>query len=152
MEPSVEKLLALLADSGVRFVVVGGVAVALQGFMRFTEDVDILLDSDKANLERLLRALSGYGEGYARELTVDDFTDEEGAIRIIEETEQCQIDIFTRMSGLVYDDLAQDSQTFDMHGRTIVYASKAKLIALKSGSHREKDQLDVMALRRLADS
>ena len=36
MEPSFEKLLVLLADGGVRFVVVGGIAVAIQGYMRFT--------------------------------------------------------------------------------------------------------------------
>ena len=40
MEASFEKLLALLAESGVRFIVVGGVAVAIQGYVRLTEDVD----------------------------------------------------------------------------------------------------------------
>lgn len=37
MEPSFEKLLVRLADHGVQFIVVGGVAVALQGYMRMTE-------------------------------------------------------------------------------------------------------------------
>ena len=38
MEASFEKLLVLLAKGGVRFVVVGGVAVAIQGYVRLTED------------------------------------------------------------------------------------------------------------------
>jgi len=41
MEPSFEKLLARLADAAVEFVVVGGVAVTLNGYTRLTEDVDI---------------------------------------------------------------------------------------------------------------
>jgi predicted nucleotidyltransferase len=43
MEPSFEKLLVLLAERGVRFVVVGGIAVTLQGYVRLTEDVDLLI-------------------------------------------------------------------------------------------------------------
>lgn len=40
MEPTFEKLLALLTASGVRFLVVGGVAVILNGYVRLTEDID----------------------------------------------------------------------------------------------------------------
>ena len=96
MEPSFEKLLVLLAEAegGVRFVVVGGVAVTVQGHVRLTEDIDLLVDDLPENLGRLLLALADYGEGFARELGVEDFTDEEGAIRIVEEVEQMQIDIF----------------------------------------------------------
>jgi hypothetical protein len=41
MEASFEKLLALLAKGGVRFILAGGVAVAIQGYVRLTEDVDL---------------------------------------------------------------------------------------------------------------
>jgi hypothetical protein len=39
MEPSFEKLLELLAEAGVAFIVVGGIAVSIQGYVRLTEDV-----------------------------------------------------------------------------------------------------------------
>lgn len=149
MEPSFEKLLVRLADHGVQFIVVGGVAVALQGYMRMTEDVDILLEASTQNVSRLLDALSDYGEGFARELSMDDFTDEEGAIRVVEESEYCQIDIFTRMTGLYYSDLLPDAGTLEIGDRIVRYASKAALIRLKSTSVREKDRLDVIALERL---
>jgi len=45
MEPTFEKLLALLADGNVAFVLVGGVAVTLHGYVRLTEDVDILIEA-----------------------------------------------------------------------------------------------------------
>ena len=94
MEASFEKLLVLLAKGGVRFILVGGVAVAIQGYVRLTEDVDLLIDDAAENLDLMLKILTGYGQGFARELSAVDFTDEEGAIRIVEETEQMQIDIF----------------------------------------------------------
>jgi predicted nucleotidyltransferase len=150
MEPSFAKLLAKLAEARVRFIVVGGVAVTLNGYARLTEDVDVLVQGSRPNIETLLAVLSDYGEGFARELSVDDFNDEEGAIRIVEETEQCQIDVFTRMSGLHYEDFVPDAGHVDVAGKDVLFASKATLIRLKSGSVREKDRLDVMALQKLA--
>jgi hypothetical protein len=69
--------------------------VTLQGYVRLTEDVDILVESSSRNIMALLATLGSYGEGYAKELSLADFDDSEGAIRIVEEAEQCQIDIFT---------------------------------------------------------
>lgn len=151
MEPTFEKLLVLLADGAVQFVLVGGVAVTLHGYVRLTEDVDILLERTPGNIERLLTTLSGYGEGFARELTLDDFDDEEGAIRIVEESEMSQIDLFVRMRGLYYHDLCQDAEILTIKGRRIAYASKAALIRLKESSVREKDRIDVAALKRLQE-
>ena len=151
MEPSFEKLLVLLADAEVDFIVVGGIAVSIQGYVRLTEDVDLLIDDDPANVSRLLERLASYGEGFARELSPADFTDTEGAIRIVEETEQCQIDIFTRMSGKRYRDVIADADCFEAGGREIAVASKASLIGWKSKSVREKDRFDAMALRRLQE-
>lgn len=149
MEPSFEKLLVVLAEARVKFVLVGGLAVTLQGYVRFTEDVDMLIDAAPQNVNRLLESLANFGEGFARELSLDDFTDEEGAIRIVEEAEQCQLDVFTRMSGRTYDDVVRDADVFPLAGHEIRYASKASLIAWKEKSVREKDRLDAMALRQL---
>jgi hypothetical protein len=152
MEPSFEKLLVLLADGGVRFVLVGGVAVTLHGYVRLTEDVDILVEPTAENLDRLLATLANFGEGFARQLSRADFTDEEGAIRIVEESETSQIDIFTRMTGLRYDDLITDAESLTLAGRVVRFASKAFLIRLKERSTREKDRIDASALRQLADN
>lgn len=149
MEPSFEKLLVLLAEHGVQFVVVGGIAVTLQGYVRLTEDVDLLVESSAENIDLLLATLSGYGEGFASQLTRSDFDDSEGAIRIVEETEQCQIDIFTRMSSRRYADAVADASTLMLRGLPIRYASKASLIGWKESSVREKDKLDAIALRKL---
>ena len=149
MEPSFEKLLVLLADANVDFILVGGLAVTLQGYVRFTEDVDVLIDSDPANVTRLLESLADYGEGFSRQLSAEDFSQEEGAIRIVEEAEQCQIDVFTILSGCSYGDVIKDADCLVLNGRPIHYASKASLIRWKEASAREKDRLDALALRQL---
>lgn len=149
MEASFEKLLVRLARAEIRFVVVGGIAVSLQGYVRLTEDVDILLDCEDTNVRRFLGSLADYGEGFAKEFSLEDFTPEEGALRLIEETEGCQLDIFTVISGKTYTDLAQDAAVFKVQDLKVLYASKKSLIELKSNTVREKDQLDVQALRKL---
>jgi len=152
MEPSFEKLLVLLSEAQIRFVVVGGIAVTIQGYVRLTEDVDLLVEDGPANIQQLLDTLAGYGEGYARELSPDDFTDDEGAIRIVEETEQCQIDLFTRISGKRYIDVIEDADKFEVGAHLIDIASKVSLIGWKAHSVREKDRMDADALRRLQEN
>jgi Nucleotidyl transferase of unknown function (DUF2204) len=149
MEPSFEKLLVKLAEADVRFVVVDDIAVTLHGYTRFTEDIDLLIDQDSDNIQKLLDILSEYGDGYAKELLIDDFTDTEGAIRIIEEREMCQIDLFTRLSGKTYHDVTQDAEIFRIGRHEILYASKSSLIFWKGRSVREKDQMDARALELL---
>ena len=55
------------------------------------------------------------------------------------------------MSGKSYLDLAEDAEVFEVQGLEILYASKKSLIELKSNTVREKDQLDVQALKKLEE-
>jgi hypothetical protein len=133
-----------LSRAEVRYLVVGGVACALNGFARTTEDVDLLIDAEPGNIRRLLGALERFGEGHARDLRVEDFTDEEGAVRLIEDF---PVDMFTRMGGRRYDDLLRYRKVFD--GRAAIpFVDAEGLILLKSGSHRERDRIDVEMLKR----
>jgi len=143
-----ESVLAALSRAEVRYLVVGGVACALNGFVRTTEDVDLLVDADPENLRRLLQVLGGIGEGHAHELRVEDFTDEEGAVRLIEEF---PIDIFVRMGGKRYRDMLPHARTLE-RDPPIPFVGAEGLILLKSGSARPKDRIDVEALRKLRDS
>ena len=141
-----EKLLAALAAAPVDFLCVGGVACSLCGFVRATEDVDILVARQRPNLENMLTVLRGFGEGAARELTPDDFPDEEGAIRVVEDF---PVDIFVRLQGHAFEDLLTYRSWHDLEGIRIPYLNAAGLILLKQNSWREKDRLDVAALQRL---
>ena len=141
-----EKLLARLASSGVDFAVVGGVAISLNGFVRATDDVDILVGKSPENLRKLLACLADWGQGFARELKVEDFSDAPGAIRVME---NFHLDIFVQMREKSLDDFRPNLRHFESENVRIAYLSPADLIFLKQGSGREKDQLDVAAMKEI---
>ena len=144
-----EKLLAGLARAGVDFAVVGGVAVVLNGFNRNTNDVDIIVDPNPANLTRLLDYLKTWGEGWARELGISDFnTTEMGSIRIHEEFD---LDVFVRMRERSLNDFRPRLCFLQSDDVRIPYLSAEDLIYCKATSWREKDQLDISALKIVID-
>jgi hypothetical protein len=139
-----EKLLAALVTSRVDFAVVGGLAVIFNGFPRLTLDADILVDDAPDNLRKLLDCLAGWGEGWARELKPEDFVPQEGCIRVMEEFD---LDIFTRMGGHTLEDFRPRLRYLETTKVRIPYLSPEDLILLKKDSWREKDKLDVAAMR-----
>src|SRR5437773_9741426 len=126
-----EKLLVELARAGVDFAVVGGVAVSLNGFVRATDDVDIIVRESPENIRRLLDTLSHWGEGWARELKVEDFVPQEGSIRVMETFD---LDIFTRMAGRSWKEFQPRLRYLETGGVRIPYLGAADLILLKTGS------------------
>ena len=141
-----EKLLVALVRSGVDFAVVGGVAISMNGFVRATEDVDILVNEAPENLRKLLPSLEQWGEGWARELKVEDFAIQEGSIRLVEDF--C-LDMFVKMRGKALDDFRPRLRFLETSGVRIPYIAPVDLIFLKDGSWRDKDKLDVSAMREI---
>ena len=141
-----EKLLADLARNEVDFAVVGGVAVILNGYPRITLDADILVHESPDNIRRLLNSLAGWGEGWARELKVEEFVPQEGSIRVMEDFD---LDIFTRMRGKSLEDFRPRLRHLETSGVRIPYLAPEDLIVLKQGSWRDKDKLDVLALQEI---
>ncbi len=54
-------LFARLNRAKVRYLVVGGVAVGLHGFLRSTHDVDLMIDLEPANLAKAMAVLQRFG-------------------------------------------------------------------------------------------
>ena len=140
-----EELLSLLLSSKIKFIVVGGVACALNGFVRATDDVDILIEPSQANIKKMLGTLQNWGEGYAMDLSVEDFPISPGAVRIIEDF---PLDIFTILNRNTYDDLLPRTNKTE---QGIRYLNAESLIAIKKDSLREKDKIDIIALKQLLD-
>lgn len=138
-----EELLLLLLSAKIKFIVVGGVACALNGFVRATEDVDILIETSEENVKNLLDVLQTWGDGYARELTAEDFPLSPGAVRLIEDF---PLDIFTLLNQKTYDDLLSGIGVTE---QGIRYLNAERLIEMKKDSFREKDKLDIIALKKI---
>ncbi len=146
MPETFESLLVKLSRAGVDYLVAGGVAVCLNGFVRTTQDLDLLVEASPANLRRLLSCLASFGEGFARELSPEDFPPEEGAVRVIEDF---TLDLFTVMRSRTFADFAATARRLEIDTVAVRYLDPEALIALKAPSSREKDRLDVAALREL---
>ena len=58
LENGLHKLLAAFMREGVQYVLVGGHAVRLNGFLRATEDIDVLLPCSIENGKRVIKALN----------------------------------------------------------------------------------------------
>ncbi len=140
-----EDLLQLLTSKQVKFIVVGGVACALNGFVRATEDVDIIVDASENNIQKLIETLVTWGEGYARELNINDFPLSPGAIRVIE---NFPLDIFTILNDQTYTDLLP---TTNKNPQGILFLNPESLIKTKKDSLREKDKLDILALQKIIE-
>jgi len=141
-----ERLLVALVQSGVDFAAVGGVAISLNGFVRATEDVDIIVGNDPENLRKLIECLKGWGEGWARELKPEDFTIEAGAVRLIEDF---GLDMFVSMREKKLEDFRPRLRYLETSGVNIPYLAPEDLIFLKQDSWRDKDKLDVQAMREI---
>jgi len=133
-----------LVKADVDFITVGGMACVMNGHVRATEDVDILINRNPANIKKLVSFLSDYGEGFGAELSESDFSDEEGAIRVIE---SFPIDIFVVMGGNHFEDLMKYRKAYPVGEYSVPFLDADGLVLLKSGSVREKDKMDVIHLQ-----
>jgi predicted nucleotidyltransferase len=72
---SVESLVRVLNDAGVRYLIVGGLAVVAHGHARFTGDVDLALDLDPGNARRAVEAFESLGYRPRAPVRFGDFAD-----------------------------------------------------------------------------
>jgi len=137
----VRRVAELLEAEHVEYAIIGGYALALQGIVRLTEDVDILVEPTADNARRWVRALSQLPDGAAKELVGDETLHTETyAIRI---NDEFTVDVMNSASGFTWQDLAPYRTRVD--GINVV--SLAGLLRMKEHG-RLKDQADAEAIRK----
>ncbi len=72
---SFEALATALHDADVRYLIVGGLAVNAHGYLRFTKDVDLVLELKIENLRRAIDALEALGYQPAAPVALDQLAD-----------------------------------------------------------------------------
>ncbi len=137
----VERVAKLLEDEHVEYALIGGYALALQGIVRLTEDVDILVEPTAENARRWVRALSKLPDGAAKELEGDETLHEEPyAIRI---NDEFTVDVMNSASGFSWQELARYRKRIG----NVNLVSLEGLLRMKEHG-RLKDQADAEAIRR----
>lgn len=140
----VRRIAELLASEGVEYALIGGYALALQGIVRLTEDVDILVEPSAENARRWVRALSKLPDGAAAELVGDDTLHEElYAIRI---NDEFTIDVMNSASGQSWEQM----KPYRVRIEGIDVISLEGLLRMKEGG-RLKDRADAEAIRKVLE-
>jgi len=134
----------LLNAGGVRYVVVGGFALAFHGLVRATKDVDVLIEPTLDNARRALAALAELPFGIARDLDASEVMAK--PITII--GDDPRVDLLTLAWSVRYADAAPQIQTAEIDGIPIPFADLDTLIRSKQ-TGRLQDQADVEALVRI---
>ena len=153
-----ERILGVLADHGVRFVLIGGFAAVIHGSPFVTTDVDVVPERSEDNLRRLsdgLRAL------HARVWTDDepdgvlfghDPRSLAGASVWNLVTDHGHLDVTFEPSGTAgFEDLARDALRLTILGVDVDVASLADVIRSKEAAGRERDRLVLPVLRRILE-
>lgn len=131
----------LLDAEDVRYAFIGGYALALQGIVRLTEDIDVLVEPTPENAERWVRALAKLPDHAAAELVGDNTLHEEPyAIRI---NDEFTIDVMNSASGFTWVDLLP----FRIQIEGIWVIGLEGLLRMKEHG-RLKDQADAEAIRK----
>lgn len=141
-------LLRRFQHEGVQYILVGGHAVRMNGFLRATEDIDILLPSSIDNGRRVIRALSFLPA--SQDLDPQWFAvpaDEPENIRV---ADALLIDLLFAANGQTYDSLQPHVRTVTVDGVEIRTLDIDGLLKTKT-DYRDKDRIDREVLRRLKD-
>jgi hypothetical protein len=148
--PLLEDLVSLCRDlnrEGARYVVLGGMAVIQAGFVRATNDVDLLIDTSPENQERVRRALMALPDGAVRDLAPDDL-DRYVVVRVADEF---VVDLMKSACGIDYAEASRLVDVVSIQGVSIPFASPRLLWRTKQ-TLRDKDKVDLAFLARLLES
>lgn len=141
------KLLArYLDEAGAKWALIGGYAIAAHGFVRFSEDVDILVDPSVENTGRWITALARLPDGATRELVgQEDLFEREGpyAIRV---NDEFTVDVMPSACGHGWAELFPFVEEQVVDGVPLRVLGLEGLLKTKEGM-RDKDRADATVLR-----
>lgn len=145
--PTLNDLLMLCRElnaQGAKYVVIGGMAMIQAGFVRGTEDIDLLIDSSPGNQSAVRKALEILPDKAVNELRDGDL-ERYVVVRVADEV---VVDLLLSAGGVTYAQAQTEAVVVDISGVPIPFASPHLLLRMKE-TGREKDALDLVFLREL---
>ena len=138
LETELRELVRLFNREKVEYALCGGMAVAIHGYPRFTNDIDFLIPSDSLDRARQVAATVGFLDESGR----IPFTDSD-VYRIIK-TEGADFRILDLPVPKSIETVAwRERQWFDWNGLPICTVSVAGLVEMKLAAGRAQDLLDI---------
>ncbi|KHE90636.1 MAG: nucleotidyltransferase family protein [Candidatus Scalindua rubra] len=152
-----EEIIRKLNNAGVRYAIVGGVAVNLHGHIRMTADLDIVLELEDNNLAKAITTLreSGFSckipvdpMGLADSNTRNDWIKNKNmkALNFYRDTEEVDLVVD---SPVKYEEA--EKTIFAVKDISYPVVSKEDLIKMKEVTNRDHDKDDIRKLKILID-
>ncbi len=143
-------LLTALQREGVQYVLVGSMAMAAQGLVRATLDMDFFVSPEPANVERLRNALRAVfdEDPYISEITARDLGGDYPAIEYHPPHGRYSIDILSRLGeAFCYEDLEWEELV--LGGVVVRVATPRMLYRMKRDTVRPRDSADAAWIREV---
>ena len=131
-----------LNDAGANYMVIGGMAIIKQGFVRATEDIDLLIDALPENQNRVRQALMGLPDGAVKEMKPNDLE----TYIVVRVADEIVVDLMKSACGIEFKEASRDIEWVAIQGVNIPFASSQLLWRMKQ-TVREKDSLDRLFLK-----
>lgn len=152
-----------LDSEGVRYIIVGGLAVLAHGYLRYTNDIDLVIQLIPENIQRTFRALGALGYRPLVPVTAEQFSDRQTRERWIREKHMrvlsmwSPVHVETPVDLFVTEPFDFDKE-FDaayrkplLDRREVRVLAIPALIAMKEAAGRSIDIADIENLRRIQD-
>ena len=144
-----------LNDAGVRYVIVGGLAVVLHGYARLTADVELMIDLEEAPARKAISALVGIGLRPTLPVDPAGFADPElrrswrernmVVFNLVDPDAGRAVDLFVE-PPIDFEEAWARSDASEYHGVPVRIASIQDLIDMKRRSGRPEDLIDIAHL------
>ena len=129
-------LLRIFNDNNVRYMVIGGYAVAQYAEPPFTKDLAVLISTDSVNAEVVYKALLEFGAPLAG-LTPKDFAEDGYFFQM--GVPPVHIDLLVGIPGVQFEEAWSRRVEFDFDGLKVNFISKQDLVIAKRAAGRPED-------------
>jgi predicted nucleotidyltransferase len=158
---SIETIIRALNDASVQYLIVGGLAVSAHGYDRLTVDVDLVIGLQPDNIKRALLALNEAGWRMAIPVTAEDFADPKLRKSWRKEKNMIVLKLWsdahrrTPVDIFVYEPFDFKKEFARAKWEPVAGKIRAPivsyktLLAMKRRAGRDKDLLDIEALKKL---
>ena len=135
--------LALLNAHEVKFMIVGGYALAFHGAPRFIGEIDVFVKPDHDNAKRIIKALADFGFS-SLDITIADFQNRDNVIQL--GLPPVRIDLITSISGVTWEEADASKEPGLFGDVSVSYIGKKQFIINKRACGRKKDLADLESL------
>ena len=135
-----KEFIQLLNDNQVRYLVVGGYAVALHGYPRYTKDIDIWVELAQENASHIVSALEQFGFA-SLELNISDFLVEDQVIQLGYAPNR--IDMITSLPGVTFAECYNKRLSVEIDGVKVDFIDLDNLRKNKKATGRLQDLADL---------